>query len=46
VADRIAVMRRGQMVGERATRDTDGDEIVRLMVGDTYAGTRHADAAA
>ncbi len=46
VADRIAVMRRGEMVGERATRDTDGDEIVRMMVGDTYAATRQVSAAA
>ncbi|MDP9045864.1 MAG: ATP-binding cassette domain-containing protein [Pseudomonadota bacterium] len=44
VADRIAVMRRGEMVGERATASTDGDEIVRMMVGDTYAATRHAGA--
>ena len=46
VADRIVVMRRGEMVGERATSLTDGDEIVRMMVGDTYAATRHAGAAA
>ena len=46
VADRIVVMRRGEMVGERATQLTDGDEIVRMMVGDTYAATRHAGAAA
>jgi simple sugar transport system ATP-binding protein len=45
VADRIVVMRRGEMVGERATSLTDGDEIVRLMVGDTYAATRNAGAA-
>jgi ABC-type sugar transport system ATPase subunit len=45
VADRIVVMRRGEVVGERTTSLTDGDEIVRLMVGDTYAATRHAGAA-
>jgi ABC-type sugar transport system ATPase subunit len=45
VADRIVVMRRGEIAGERATRATDGDEIVRMMVGDTYAETRHAGAA-
>jgi ABC-type sugar transport system ATPase subunit len=44
VADRIVVMRRGEVAGERATQATDGDEIVRLMVGDTYAGTRQAAA--
>jgi simple sugar transport system ATP-binding protein len=46
VADRIAVLRRGELVGERATCATDGDEIVRMMVGDTYAATRQAGAAA
>ena len=46
VADRIVVMRRGEIVGERETRTTDGDEIVRMMVGDTYAQTRHAGASA
>jgi ABC-type sugar transport system ATPase subunit len=46
VADRIVVMRRGEIVGERATQATDGDEIVRMMVGDTYAETRHPAAAA
>ena len=40
VADRIAVLRRGEMAGERVVRDTSGDEIVHLMVGDTYADTR------
>ncbi len=40
VADRIMVLRRGELVGERLTRDTDGDEIVRLMVGDEYAATK------
>jgi len=33
VADRIAVMRRGQLVGERLVRATDPDEIVGLIVG-------------
>jgi ABC-type sugar transport system ATPase subunit len=46
VADRIVVMRRGEMVGERATQSTDGDEIVRMMAGDTYAATRQPGAAA
>ena len=33
VADRIIVLRRGILAGERRTADTDGDEIVKLMVG-------------
>jgi simple sugar transport system ATP-binding protein len=40
VADRIVVLRRGELAGERVAARTDGDEIVRLMVGDTYAATR------
>lgn len=37
VADRIFVLRRGEAAGERLTRDTHGEEIVRLMVGSEYA---------
>ena len=33
VADRIIVLRRGIVAGERRTPETDGDEIVKLMVG-------------
>ena len=33
VADRIIVLRRGILAGERRTAETDGDEIVKLMVG-------------
>jgi ABC-type sugar transport system ATPase subunit len=33
VADRIAVMRRGQLVGERLVKDTSPDEVVGLIVG-------------
>ncbi len=33
VADRIVVLRRGQLAGERRLADTNPDEIVRLMVG-------------
>lgn len=41
VSDRIVVLRRGEVAGEREVPHTNGDEIVRLMVGDTYAnGTR------
>lgn len=42
VADRIVVLRRGELAGERRVQDTDGDEVVRLMVGDEYAATRSA----
>ena len=33
VADRILVLRRGIKAGERMVKDTNGDEIVKLMVG-------------
>ena len=33
VADRIVVLRRGQLAGERRLAETNPDEIVRLMVG-------------
>jgi len=33
VADRIVVLRRGNVVGERLAADASGDDIVRLMVG-------------
>jgi simple sugar transport system ATP-binding protein len=33
VADRIVVLRRGVKAGERRPAETNGDEIVRLMVG-------------
>jgi simple sugar transport system ATP-binding protein len=37
IADRVVVLRRGEVAGERLVAETNGDEIVRLMVGDTYA---------
>jgi simple sugar transport system ATP-binding protein len=33
VSDRILVLRRGVNVGERKISETNGDEVVRLMVG-------------
>jgi simple sugar transport system ATP-binding protein len=36
IADRIVVLRRGEVAGERRVGQTNGDEIVHLMVGDTY----------
>jgi ABC-type sugar transport system ATPase subunit len=41
VAERIVVLRRGEVAGERRVAETDGDEIVRLMVGDTYSNGTH-----
>jgi ABC-type sugar transport system ATPase subunit len=37
VADRIVVLRRGRVAGERQVGKTTGDEIVRLMVGNSSA---------
>jgi rhamnose transport system ATP-binding protein len=36
IADRIVVLRRGEVAGERQVQQTNGDEVVHLMVGDTY----------
>ncbi|HVK54007.1 MAG TPA: ATP-binding cassette domain-containing protein [Burkholderiales bacterium] len=36
VSDRILVLRRGEKAGERLIAETNGEECVRLMVGDTY----------
>ena len=33
VADRIVVLHRGRIAGERETHKTNGDELVKLMVG-------------
>lgn len=40
IADRVVVLRRGEVAGERLVAGTNGDEIVHLMVGDTYANAR------
>ncbi|MFM0198419.1 ATP-binding cassette domain-containing protein [Paraburkholderia fungorum] len=37
IADRVVVLRRGEVAGERLVAATNGDEIVHLMVGNTYA---------
>jgi ABC-type sugar transport system ATPase subunit len=42
VSDRIFVLRRGEAVGEAKVGDTDGESIVRLMVGTEYDSTRAA----
>ena len=33
VADRIVVLRRGALAGERRIEETTHDEVVRLMIG-------------
>jgi simple sugar transport system ATP-binding protein len=38
VADRLAVMRRGILVGERIVKDTTADEVVGLIVGSETVG--------
>jgi simple sugar transport system ATP-binding protein len=38
VADRLAVMRRGVLVGERIVKETDPDEVVGLIVGSETVG--------
>ncbi|WP_434109672.1 ATP-binding cassette domain-containing protein [Paraburkholderia caffeinilytica] len=43
IADRVVVLRRGEVAGERLVAGTNGDEIVHLMVGDTYANARGSD---
>ncbi len=37
VADRVVVLRRGAKVGERMTKETDGDAIVRMITGAEFA---------
>lgn len=45
IADRVTVLRDGQVVATRATRDLTCDEIIRLMVGRDLAETDFAPAA-
>lgn len=45
VSDRVVVLERGRMAGERRTADTDGDEIVRLMMGADTTVRRGANGA-
>ncbi|MEA3128362.1 MAG: ribose transport system ATP-binding protein [Paraburkholderia sp.] len=42
IADRVVVLRRGEVAGERLVAATNGDEIVHLMDGDTYANAGRA----
>jgi ribose transport system ATP-binding protein len=34
IADRVAVLRDGHLVGETAVKDTDSDELIRMIIGD------------
>jgi simple sugar transport system ATP-binding protein len=38
VADRIMVLRRGRNAGERMIKNTDGDEVVRMITGAEFSG--------
>ncbi|MEX3959095.1 ATP-binding cassette domain-containing protein [Trinickia sp. EG282A] len=42
VSDRIVVLRRGEAVGEKRVSETDGESVVKMMVGDEYAATKSA----
>lgn len=37
VADRVAVLRHGRKVGERIIKETDGDEVVRMITGAEFS---------
>ena len=37
VADRVVVLRHGRRVGERIIKDTDGDEVVKMITGSEFA---------
>ncbi|MBA7557065.1 Fructose import ATP-binding protein FrcA [subsurface metagenome] len=37
IADRVIVLRQGRRVGEKVIRDTDGDEVVKMINGDEFA---------
>ncbi len=38
VADRVVVLRHGRKVGEKVIKETDGDEVVRLITGAEFSG--------
>ncbi|HET8814407.1 MAG TPA: ATP-binding cassette domain-containing protein [Solirubrobacterales bacterium] len=40
VADRVYVLRRGRMVGERRIAETDGDQVVAMITGLDRSGAR------
>lgn len=37
IADRVLILRRGRKVGERPIKETDGDEVVKLITGAEFA---------
>ena len=43
VGDRVVVLKRGQVVGERRIRDTSIGEVVQLMVAGSPQGAMRAD---
>jgi len=38
VADRVVVLRHGKKVGEKIIKETDGDEVVKLITGAEFSG--------
>lgn len=38
IADRIIVLRHGENVGEKEIKETDGDEVVKMITGAEFAG--------
>ena len=38
IADRVVILRHGEKVGEREIKETDGDEVVKLITGAEFAG--------
>jgi len=38
IADRVVVLRHGTKVGERIIKETDGDEVVKMITGAEFAG--------
>jgi ABC-type sugar transport system ATPase subunit len=38
VADRVVVLRMGKNAGERVIKETDGDEVVRMITGAEFSG--------
>jgi len=41
VADRVMILRQGENVGERVIRDTDGDEVVKMITGAEFASSEY-----
>jgi len=38
VADRVVILRHGKKVGEREIKETDGDEVVKMITGAEFVG--------